>query len=88
MNGIFNWKVWQGLGSTKGVADIIGLKRVKVSDLVAAGIDEVGVGMAIEVKTQKGKLSEYQLKFLENWSWHGGIAIVARSVDDVEQGLK
>ena len=34
--GIFHWKVWQGLGSEKGVSDIVGIKTVKVEDLVKA----------------------------------------------------
>ena len=71
---IFCWKVWQGLGSTKGVADIIGCFR--------------GRFLAIEVKNQKGKLSEYQEAFLENVRRSGGIAFVARNVQDVIENLK
>ena len=74
MRGIWHFKVWQGLGSQKGVADIIGIYK--------------GAPLAIEVKTAKGKLSEHQAKFLARWVLEGGIAIVARSVEDVEQGLK
>ena len=74
MREIFHWKVWQGLGSTRGVSDIIGIYK--------------GRPLAIEVKTAKGKLSEHQERFLTRWKNEGGIAIVARSVEDVEQGLK
>ena len=74
MRGIWHFKVWQGLGSVKGVADIIGIYN--------------GRPLAIEVKTVRGKLSEHQERFLTRWRNEGGIAIVARSVEDVEQGLK
>jgi len=73
MRSIFHWKVWQGLGSTKGVADIIGIYK--------------GKPLAIEVKTPNGKLSAHQEAFLGNWRNQGGIAIVARSVDDVINAL-
>ena len=74
MRGIWHFKVWQGLGSVKGVADIIGIYKCRP--------------LAIEVKTFKGKLSYHQDRFLATWKREGGIAIVARSVEDVENGLK
>jgi len=70
---IFHWKEMQGLGSHKGVADIIGIYDGKF--------------MAIEVKTLKGKLSDHQRTFLDAVKDEGGIAIVARSVDDVINAL-
>ncbi len=57
----------------KGVSDIIGIFDGKF--------------LAIEVKTEKGKLSEHQVEFLDRVRENGGIAIVARSVEDVEQAL-
>ena len=74
VSGIFHWKVWQGLGSQKGVADIIGIYK--------------GRPLAIEVKTEKGKLSQHQSRFLDIWRREGGIAIVARSIDDVKNALE
>jgi len=41
----------------------------------------------IEVKTSKGVLSEHQVKFQRDIERHGGVYVVARSVDDV-MGLK
>jgi len=70
---VFHWKVWQGLGSHKGVADIIGIYNGKF--------------LAIEVKTKKGKLSDHQRTFLQAVEDEGGIAIVARSVEDVINNL-
>ena len=44
--------------------------------------------MWIEVKTPAGRLSKYQEKFRDDILSHGGIYIVARSVDEVEQALR
>ena len=71
--GIFHWKAWQGLGSTKGVADIVGCLSGKM--------------FAIEVKTATGRLSEYQRSFLRQLERAGGIACVARSPEDVVEAL-
>jgi penicillin-binding protein-related factor A (putative recombinase) len=68
-HGIFHWKAWQGLGSQKGVSDIIGIYDGKF--------------FAIEVKTEKGKLSKHQHMFLRAVIDAGGNGIIARSVDDV-----
>lgn len=58
----------------KGVADILGIYQ--------------GKPLAIEVKSKKGRLSEFQKTFLIRFHAQGGIAIVARSVDDVENRLR
>lgn len=67
--GIFHWKVWQGLGSTPGVPDIVGIYN--------------GQFLGIEVKTEKGKLSPHQERFIANINANGGLAFVARNIDDV-----
>ena len=94
--GIFHWKVWQGLGSEKGVSDIIGMKTVKVEDLVKAGVKKVGIFTAIEAKRGDAvdcpyrcnhKICGEQAAFLDAVLIKGGIAIVARSVEDVFEGL-
>jgi len=72
--GIFHWKQWQGpMSQPKGVSDIIGIFE--------------GKPLAIEIKTGRGRLSEYQQAFAETWQREGGIFIEARSVDDVIEGL-
>jgi len=73
-HGIFHYKAWQGAMSQKGVADIIG---------VLPG----GQALAIEVKTKRGRLSEYQQAFLERFRQAGGVAFVARSPGDVVREL-
>lgn len=60
-------------------------KRKGISDIV--GIYE-GRFLAIEVKSESGRLSSDQKVFLDDVKANGGIAIVARSVDDVERALK
>lgn len=57
-----------------GVADILGIYK--------------GKPLAIEVKAAKGRLSPAQDNFLEEFKENGGIAFVARSVEDVELHLK
>jgi penicillin-binding protein-related factor A (putative recombinase) len=59
--------------------------RVGVSDIL--GIYK-GKFLAVEVKSAKGRLSPRQETFLYNVRCHGGIAIMARSVEDLEQQLK
>lgn len=63
----------RGLFKRKGVSDIIGIYK--------------GRFLSIEVKSQKGRLSEDQKQWLRDVEAHGGISIVARSVEDVEQAL-
>ncbi len=57
-----------------GVADILGIWR--------------GRPLAVEVKSERGRLSENQKDFLEVFKGCGGIAIVARSIEDVEAELR
>jgi hypothetical protein len=52
---IRHWKQWQGMYSERGVPDIVGIKKVKVSDLAAAGVEYVGVFVGIEVKRKSVK---------------------------------
>lgn len=58
----------------RGVSDILGIWQ--------------GRFMAIEVKSKTGTLSDYQKFFIEWVKAHGGIAFVARSIEDVKQQLK
>jgi hypothetical protein len=73
--GIFHWKVWQGPMSKGGISDIL-------------GILPQGKLLAIEVKTRKGKASPNQQAFIEIIKNRGGVAFIARSVDDVRGELE
>lgn len=70
---IFHWKVWQGLGSVHGVPDIIAIKN--------------GLFIGIEVKGLKGKLSDKQKDFGDKIIAAGGKYIVAKSIQDVCEGI-
>lgn len=86
--GIFAWKaktmgVWDAKKKIyrkppgdymKGVSDILGIYG--------------GKPLAIEVKAAGGYPSEEQKYFLECFRKNGGIAFIARSIDDVEENLK
>jgi hypothetical protein len=71
--GIFHWKVWQGMGSAPGVSDIVGCHN--------------GRFFAIELKAPKGTATPDQIRFIENVKGAGGIAFVAKSLDEVIDGL-
>lgn len=62
-------------GPSRGVSDIIGLTRR-------------GRFVAVECKSQRGRLTAEQRAFLAAVEAHGGLAIVARSAADVVQALK
>lgn len=57
----------------RGVSDILGIYK--------------GRPLAIEVKSKIGRVSEHQEFFLKRFELSGGIAIVARSIDDVRNRL-
>jgi hypothetical protein len=56
--GYFHFPLLQGLASYKGLPDRIAIKNGKV--------------YALEIKTKKGKQSEYQFKFQSYWQKAGG----------------
>ena len=58
----------------RGVSDILGVYR--------------GRPIAIEVKSKVGVVSDYQKNFIQRFTQAGGIAIVARSVEDVKNLFK
>jgi VRR-NUC domain len=71
--GIFHFKHWGGPMSEKGVPDIIGCYQGKM--------------LCIEIKKKTGTVSPDQKSFLANVKDAGGIAFVARSIDDVVREL-
>ncbi len=65
--------IFQGLGSYKGISDLIALRDGQV--------------VFIEVKTETGKQSEHQRIFQEICEAHGCRYILARSINDVVELL-
>lgn len=71
---VFHWKNWSGpLTPNKGIPDILGVYH--------------GRFLAIEVKRPGCNPTADQQKFLDRINAEGGLAFVARSVDDVIVGL-
>jgi len=67
-------------GLCKGGSDIIGIRPTVITqDMVGK---TVGVFIADEVKTSKGRATKEQLRFIEAVNNAGGIAGIARSVED------
>lgn len=64
-----------GLWFKKGTSDIL-------------GILPGGLLLAIEVKTKKGRPTPEQTLFIEDITQRGGIAFIARSIEDVEKHLR
>ena len=72
-------------GLCKGSADLIGWRTVTVTpDMVG---QQVAVFASIEVKSATGRIRPEQQQWLDVVQAAGGIAGVARSVDDAEQLL-
>ena len=70
-------------GLCKGSADLIGWKRVTITPEMVG--QQVAVFTSIEVKTPTGRIRPEQQQWLEAVQAAGGIAGVARSVEDAQQ---
>lgn len=87
LNNIFAWEV-----KTTGTFDATSGRFRRTSQRYMRGVADIlgiyeGKPLAIEVKSAKGVLSEFQKVFLKRFQDNGGIAILARSVQDVEKAL-
>lgn len=70
--GFFHFPLTAGIGSYRGAPDRIAIKNSKV--------------YAIEIKSSKGKLTEYELAFRQEWALQGGIYLFG-TFDDIRKGL-
>lgn len=84
---VWHFKHWGGPMSLPGVADLLGVQTVKVSDLVAAGIEEVGVFVAVEVKRPGEKPTKDQEDFLGHIVKHKGRGLWADNPETVVEAL-
>jgi len=72
--GCFCYKHWGGPMGRKGVADIIGCLPN-------------GRFLAVEVKAEKGRVSEHQEQFIKDVNRAGGLGFVARGISQVREQL-
>ena len=70
-------------GLCPGSSDLIGIQSVEItSDMVG---QKIGVFVAVEVKSEKGRVSSGQSRYLEIIRKMGGIGILARKIEDITQ---
>lgn len=97
-NSILHWLSWKGYYAwktkTTGTYDQKRGRFLKPSPLYRTGISDI-VGLfdngrifCIEVKSRKGKTQPNQDLFLSEIKKRGGLAFVARSIEDVEEQFK
>lgn len=77
--------VWRDYQPTTSVIRGVGNQRKGIADLL--GIYN-GKPLAVEVKTQKGKLTEDQVLWGKRFKEEGGVYVVARCLDDVREALR
>jgi len=73
-------------GLAKGSSDLVGFKTVKITPEMIN--QEVAVFVSIEIKTERGKLTEVQQNWLQKVKSSGGIVGVARSIQDALKIVK
>lgn len=86
--GVYHWRNSSGgmyAGTADGRGRYVKFGQPGVSDLCAL---VNGKFFAIEIKAGKDQLRPSQVKFLEDIEAAGGVAVVARSVADVESAVK
>src|ERR1035441_8428025 len=83
---IFCWKVTTTGSFVQSRNTWIPSQAPGVSDIL--GVLKGGRILAIEVKSPKGRVSPQQDRFIDNINENGGLAFVARSIEEVESKLK
>ena len=73
-----------GVGNPGG-SDLIGYRKVTVTEEMVG--QDLAVFAAVEVKTPKGRVKAEQQQFIDHINSAGGIAGIARSVDDAKDIL-
>jgi Holliday junction resolvase len=71
--GVFHWKNHGGLGSAPGLPDICAVHNGRM--------------VAIELKAPRGVVSPQQQQFIDRINEAGGLAFVARTIDEVIDSL-
>ena len=77
---------WVQFGLAKGSSDLIGFKTVKITPEMIG--QEIAQFVSIEIKTERGKLTDVQQNWLQKVKSSGGIVGVSRTDKDALQILK
>ena len=77
---------WVRFGLAKGSSDLIGFKTVKITPEMIG--QDIAQFVSIEIKTERGKLTEVQQNWLQKVHDSGGIVGVARSIQDALKIVK
>jgi hypothetical protein len=85
LRGAFVWR--NNTGALRDKTDRpVFFGKVGSSDII--GLLPGGRFIAVECKAPGGRLSDHQIDFLNQIERMGGLAIIARSVEDVEKFLR
>ena len=71
---------------SKGIADILGIAE-RECDCEHLGCKDP-LPLAVECKAPKGRQSPAQREFQQAWEGAGGLYVLARSVDELRNGLR
>ena len=82
LNGCFIWRNNTGAYKPEGSAGFIRYGLAGSADII--GVNPHGKFIAVECKSEKGKLLESQVGFGIKVRSRGGVYVVARSTDDLE----
>ena len=77
---------WVQFGLAKGSSDLIGFKTIKITPEMIG--QEIAQFVSLEIKTERGKLTDIQENWLQKVKSSGGIVGVARTVKDALNILK
>lgn len=77
---------WVQYGLCIGSSDLIGWMPITVTQEMIGM--KIAVFSAVEVKTETGRTTPEQVNFIEAVKRAGGIAVVARSLEDAESVIK
>lgn len=83
------WRQNAGMARSMESNNVIRMGVAGCADLTGiVTISGIGIRLEIEVKTQKGRQSDQQIRFEKMVQDRGGIYILARSVDDAVSQLE
>jgi peroxiredoxin family protein len=72
-------------GLCEGSSDLIGIKRVTITPEMVG--KDMGVFVAIEVKSERGRPTKEQAAFVDMVNRFGGVGVIVRSVEEAGASL-